>query len=423
MNNKIKKYTRKLRKKLNKKKIQMTDVDIKELKKIKDKAKEITDTRVQYKCTYKLWDIVCVVLIATLCNCNDWEDIVLFAIENRKWLRSFLQLSGGIPTSTTYKNVMSIINAQELQSFCMYAYEELIEKARKQGDIYHFDGKVERGSARKTDKNGNKIKPLNVLNVYSEGAGICIDQEMIEEKTNEITAIPDVIKRLNLKGIVCTWDALNTQKEIVKAVIEGQGEYVGALKGNQGNFYEDVKDYFDEDRIAIIQSGYEGGYSLTREKAHSQIITYEYYQTEKVSWYPEYKNWKKLKSIGMVIKTSENTKGEKIVEKRYYISSLLLNIELFSMAIRRHWSVENKLHWQMDFTFKCDDNQTVNKKALYNLQILKKNALSILKMVKEEYKLSLQKIRFSASLNPEKHIPQIFYIAKKNGWNFDNIKA
>lgn len=157
---------------------------------------------------------------------------------------------------------------------------------------------------------------------------------MIEEKTNEITAIPNVINRLNLNDVVCTCDALNTQKEIVKVVIESKGDYVGSLKGNQGNFYQDVIDYFDENRLLIIQSGYEGGYSLTQENTHSQIITYEYYQTEKVSWYPENKEWEKLKSIGLVEKTVEDKEGNKTVEKRYYISSLLLNIELFSRAIR-----------------------------------------------------------------------------------------
>lgn len=419
----MKKYTRKLKKKLDKKKIKMEEINVMELKKIRNRAKLITDTRIKKKTTYKIWDIVCVVLIATLCNCNDWEEIYLFAEEHRAWLRSFLQLTGGIPTPATYKNVMSIINQKELQEFCMYAYEELIEKARKNGDIYHFDGKVERGSSRKTDKNNNKIKPLNVLNVYSEGAGVCIEQEMIEEKTNEITAIPDVIKRLNLKGIVCTWDALNTQKDTVKAVIESKGDYVGALKGNQGNFYQDVLDYFDEDRLLIIESGYEGGYALTRENSHSQIITYQYYQTEKISWYPEHKNWEKLRSIGLVVKTIEDKNGEKTTERRYYISSLLLNIELFSKAIRSHWSVENKLHWQMDFTFKCDSNTTVEKKALYNLQILKKNALSVLNLVKDEYKKSIQKIRFIAGMNPEKELPKIFYVAKKKGWNFDKMKA
>lgn len=150
--NRMKKYTKKLKRKLDKRKMDMEDFDSIELKKIRNRARAITDTRIKKKSTYKIWDIVCVVLIATLCNCNDWEEIHLFAEEHRLWLRNFLQLTGGIPTPTTYKNIMSIINPKELQEFCMYAYEELIEKARKNGDIYHFDGKVERGSARKTDK-------------------------------------------------------------------------------------------------------------------------------------------------------------------------------------------------------------------------------------------------------------------------------
>lgn len=128
---KIKKYTKKLRKKLEKKKIDVKETDVMELKKLRERAKTITDSRIKNKCTYKLWDIVCVVLVATLCNCDDWEEINIFANENKKWLRSFLQLTGGIPTAETYENVMSIINPQELQEFCMYAYEELIEKARK----------------------------------------------------------------------------------------------------------------------------------------------------------------------------------------------------------------------------------------------------------------------------------------------------
>lgn len=120
----IKKYTKKLRKKLNKKNIDVKETDVMELKKLRNKAKSLTDTRIKKKCTYKLWDIVCVVLIATLCSCDDLEEIYIFANGNRKWLRSFLQLTGGIPTAETYENVMAIINPRELPSFCMYAYEE-----------------------------------------------------------------------------------------------------------------------------------------------------------------------------------------------------------------------------------------------------------------------------------------------------------
>lgn len=198
------------------------------------------------------------------------------------------------------------------------------------------------------------------------------------------------------------------------------GDYVGALKGNQGKFHEDVKDYFDEDRRLIIQSQYEGAYKKEIEKSHSQIITYEYYQTEKIEWYPEYEKWKGLKSIGLVKKTSENKEGKKVIEERYYISSLLLDIYNFSKAIRNHWNVENKLHWQLDFTFKADENTTVNKQALFNLQIIKKFALNILNLVKEEYKTSLKKIRFQISLNAPKELEKIFTMLAKKGEVFNN---
>ena len=182
----------------------------------------------------------------------------------------------------------------------MRKFSNILTKAnKKKKEMCHFDGKVEKGSSRKD----GKIKPLNVLNVFSSKYGICMEQKMIEEKTNEITAIPKIIERLNLKGVICTWDALNTQKENVKAVVEKGGDYCVALKGNQGNFYTDVQDYFDDDKLLIISSGYEGSYFLSRENSHNQIITYEYYQTEKVNWYFEKDKWEKLRSIGMVRKT------------------------------------------------------------------------------------------------------------------------
>ena len=404
--------------------MKIKEIEISKLKELKEKSMMLKDERQKGKVIYKIWDIVVVVILAVLADCNEWEEIADYARDEKDFLKRFLKLTGGIPTAKTYERVISLIDSQELNKI----FVDFIKDIQFMDDIYFkdilsFDGKVDKGSSRKKGYIVEETKPLNVLNVYSDKLQMCIDQEMIEEKTNEITAIPDVIKRLDLTNVICTWDALNTQKDNVKAVISKGGDYCVALKANQGNFYKDVQDYFDEDRLLIIESGYEGAYQLTKEKNHEAVITYEYYQTEKVKWYAEYTDWEKLRSIGLVVKTVEDQKGNKTVEKRYYISSLLLNIELFSRAIRSHWSVENKLHWQMDFTFKSDNNTTVEKKALYNLQIMKKNALSILNMVKEEYKLSMKKIRFKACLNPEIEVPKMFYIAKKKGWNLDKMQA
>lgn len=394
--------------------IEVSKVDKNQLKVLKNKAKTLKDTRIKKKCTYKLWDIVCVVILAVLSNCNDWEEIYYFATTHKEWLKGFLKLTGGIPTPSTYERVIALIDAHELNNLCVEFIFRLVKiPINPQYDFYHFDGKVDKSSGRKTNAKNEVIKNLNVLNVYSDLLSMCIDQEMIEEKTNEITSIPDVIKRLNINGVICTWDALNTQKNTVEAVIKGKGDYVGALKGNQGNFYQDVMDYFNEDRLLLIQSQYEGAYKKEIEKSHSQIIIYEYYQTEKVNWYADIKSWKGLKSIGVVIKTIEDKEGKKTIEKRYYISSLLLDIYNFSKAIRNHWNVENKLHWQLDFTFKADENTTANKRALFNLQIIKKFALNILNAVKEEYQCSLKKIRFQISLNAPKELEKIFELMEK----------
>lgn len=396
--------------------MKIKEIEISKLKELKEKSMMLKDERQKGKVIYKIWDIVVVVILAVLADCNEWEEIADYARDEKDFLKKFLKLTGGIPTAKTYERVISLIDSQELNKI----FVDFIKDIQFMDDIYFkdilsFDGKVDKGSSRKKGYIVEETKPLNVLNVYSDKLQMCIDQEMIEEKTNEITAIPDVIKRLDLTNVICTWDALNTQKDNVKAVISKGGDYCVALKANQGNFYKDVQDYFDEDRLLIIESGYEGAYQLTREKNHEAVITYEYYQTEKVNWYPDIKLWEGLKSIGLVKKTIDKSDGTRVEEKRYYISSLLLDISVFSNAIRKHWNVENKLHWQMDFTFKSDDNTTMNKKALFNLQIIKKFCLTILNEVKKEKNKSLKRIRKDISRNVEKETIEIFKLLR----NFD----
>lgn len=396
--------------------MEIKEIEISKLKELKEKSMMLKDERQKGKVIYKIWDIVLVVILAVLADCNEWEEIADYARDEKDFLKKFLKLTGGIPTAKTYERVISLIDSQELNKI----FVDFIKDIQFMDDIYFkdilsFDGKVDKGSSRKKGYIVEETKPLNVLNVYSDKLQMCIDQEMIEEKTNEITAIPDVIKRLNLTNVICTWDALNTQKDNVKAVISKGGDYCVALKANQGNFYKDVQDYFDEDRLLIIESGYEGAYQLTKEKNHETVITYEYYQTEKVNWYPDIKLWEGLKSIGLVKKTIDKSDGTRFEEKRYYISSLLLDISVFSNAIRKHWNVENKLHWQMDFTFKSDDNTTMNKKALFNLQIIKKFCLTILNEVKKEKNKSLKRIRKDISRNVEKETIEIFKLLR----NFD----
>ena len=381
------------------------DVDKAAMKRLKDNLKKIKDTRIKGKTKFKIWDIIICGILAVLFGAQDWEDIRDFVDNHYDWLREFLLLTGGIPCVKTYERVFSIINPRELENILNDFIMSFNIKSNLREDIINLDGRVSKGSARQETEYQDKIKPLNVLNAYSNKYGICLASEMIEEKSNEIPTIPEILKRFNVKGNIITWDALNTQTENVKAVVKLKGDYVVPIKGNQGSFYNDLKDYFDEKKLETIKAGNtKSTYIDYYEKRGSQTIHYEYYQTEDVNWYFDKKKWEKLNSIGLVKKTIDNGKEVK-KEKRYYISSLYCNIDLFSKAIRNHWSVENKLHWHLDFTFKQDKNTTTNKIALMNLEIINKFCLAILNRVKVYYNnKSLRRIRKIISYNFEKSL-------------------
>lgn len=381
------------------------------LKELKESLKNLSDSRQKWKTSYKIWDIAMYVILASFSNVYDWEDIHDFIENHYDWLRNFLLMTGGIPSTDTIKNVFSIISNKELENILVAFYKSCIHSTNKQ-ELVNIDGRVDCGSARKETDNSEKIKPLNVLNAYSNKYGICIASEMIEDKTNEIPTIPTILERFNLKDVIITWDALNTQTKNVKKVIELGGDYVVPVKENQGNLYKDLELYFKDLKLEQIAVGNsDSAYIKQIEKSHSSLIIYEYYQTSDVSWYFDVDKWERMASIGLVKKTIEKN-GKQVIEKRYYISSINVNINNFANAIRNHWSVENKLHWHLDFTFKEDKNTTVNKQALFNLQIVNKFVLAILNKVKPSYNKSLRRIRNTFSMNYEKEfINLICYLA------------
>ncbi len=395
---------------LNKYEVSLDELNYDALKQFKEKIKNLSDTRQKGKVKYKIWDIIVVSFLAVLGNCNDWEEIREFAIAKKSWLKNFLMLTGGIPSAITYKRVFPIIKPEELENICILFAQDVLKIFSSERDIMNIDGKTDNGSKRNENDVREKVKALNVLNVYSNNLGLCVAREKIKDKTNEITTIPKVLERINVKGNIITWDALNTQKSNIEKVIKLKGDYVVPIKLNQENFYNDLVLYFNDKQLEIIKAeGTGNSYIKKIEKSHSSIITYEYFQTEDISWYYDLKNWKGIKSFGLVKKTIE-TNGNKTIETRYYISSLYMDIDTFSKAIKQHWSVENKLHWHLDFTFKQDDNSTMDKNALLNLQILKKLSLAFLNDVKKIYNRSLRLIRFKLSLSYETEILRFFNI-------------
>ena len=399
-----------VRRMLKKYEVSLDKLNYDAIKEFKEKMKDLSDTRQKGKRKYKIWDIVVVVFLAVLGNCNSWEEIKIFAESKKTWLKSFLKLSGGIPSAITYKRVFSIIKPEELENICVLFAQDVLKIFASKRDIMNIDGKTDNGSNRNETEVREKVKALNVLNVYSNNLGICVASQMIEDKTNEIPTIPLILDKINVKGNIITWDALNTQKTNIETVIKLKGDYVVPIKQNQGTFYDDLILYFDEKTLEYIKAGNSiSSYKKQIEKNGSNVIVYEYFQTEDISWFKDLKKWKGLKSFGLVKKTII-TKGKSNVENRFYISSLYNDIDTFSNAIRLHWSVENKLHWHIDFTFKQDDNSTMDKNALFNLQILKKLSLAFLNDVKRVYNTSLKNIRFRLSLDYETEILRFFNI-------------
>lgn len=401
------------------------DIDTAILKELKEKLKKLKDTRSKNMIIFKLWDVIICVILASFANCNDWEEIHMFVVDNYNWLKSFLQMTGGIPKASSYERIMSLVDEKELNLILYDFFKTLTKKLNPEIVLNNFDGRVNNGSKRnKTILNENK-KPLNCLNCYSNEYGYCIETIPIDDKTNEIPTIEALIKGMDLHGVIATWDALNTQTKNVEAVINAGGDYIIPIKGNQGTFYDDLKLYFDEKRCEeIIAGNLESSYYTESEKSHSSYIKYEYFQTSDIKWYSKLLDWKGIHSFGLVKKTitkkvlvenkRKNAKKKKVekllttFEYRYYISSKQVNIKEFSIATRQHWNVENKIHWHLDFTFRQDNNTTTNKKALLNLEIIHKFVLAVLSRVKTRYNLSLNKIRKHLSNNFEEFLPELF---------------
>ena len=360
----------------------------------------IEDNRQQTKVRHKLKDIIVIVLFATLANVDDWVEMEYFAHYHEEYLKKYIELKNGIPSHDTLCRVFGLLSSEVLQQLYQ-KWQELLNK--NEGETLRklicVDGKTMRSNKRKGGK------PNHIITAWSREDGFSLGQKVVNTKSNEITAIPELLEKIRIKGHVVTIDAMGTQTAIAEKIRSKRGDYVLSLKENQKNLYEDVRLFLNEEseKKKLRENG---KYKKRVEKAHGQIEIREYYQTEEIRWLAQKKEWKGLKSIGMEEKTIQKD-GIERKEYRYYISSLKEDVELFSRAVRGHWSVES-MRWHLDVTFKEDANTTLDKQAAENLNIIRKWCLSILKMV-EIFRpnLSMKKKRFVISMNPAEFIEQV----------------
>ena len=318
----------------------------------------LEDGRQQSKVRHNLKDILVIVLFATLANADDWVEIAMFADYYQDYFRKYIALENGIPSHDTIGRVMGMISPEIIHQLYV-KWQKCLD--RNDGELLKkiicIDGKTMCGNRR------NEEKPAHIVTAWSKEDGFSLGQKAVSEKSNEITAIPELLDKIQIKGQVVTIDAMGTQTAIAEKVKSKRADYVLGLKKNQGTLYENVREYFlDSEFLKRFQE--KGSYKKTTEKAHGQLEIREYYQTEDIKWLEQKGAWKGLKSIIMERKTIKKGNKER-VEYRYFISSLKEDIELTSRAGRGHWCIES-MHWHLDVTFR--DGVIEDVKALDNVE-------------------------------------------------------
>lgn len=355
-----------------------------------EEVKTMKDTRQQWKIKHKLSDIVIIVMLSILTGHNDFEEMVIFAEARIDILRKYIELKNGIPHKDTIKRVIAILDPSVLNLIFYKWLAEIVTVKRKKtieeiDRIIAFDGKTICGS------NDIHNRALHILTAFDTDNELVLGQLPVDVKTNEITVMPELIDLLELKDTVITADALNCQKDIVEKIVNKKGNYVLAVKGNKGELYEAIVDYFDDKTLETIKAREECYYSNI-EKKHSQIEKREYFLINKINYLKENQGqeYERLNSIGLCKKTITNINtGEIVIEKRYYIMSIF-DVELFSRTVRKEWMIENNLHWHLDYTLKEDVSTIIDKKVAFNLNVIRKAVLTMLKNVEFKKKFSLK---------------------------------
>lgn len=367
----------------------------------------LDDTRHQGYTLHSLEEILLIAIFALLSNCNTYKEIELFIKVHYNWLKRKLKLDIGIPSISTIRRVISIINPKELEILCNEVFFKYINNKENIysdndliiTDIYSLDGKTVNGSEVNT-ANGT-IKKINAMSAYSIKYNKTLATEFIDSKTNEIPTCPKLLARLDIKDAIITFDALNTQEKTISYIHKNKAHYVVPVKDNHKDFSEELSSYFHDLKLLKNCDKY-----ITNEKAHNNIERREYYFTNDIGWLTNKTKWAGLKSIGYIKKYV----NDKLVEERYFISDIDSKyIEQLSKVIRSEWQIENNLHWYLDTVFKEDSNKSYIENSQKSLNIIRKFCLAIIKQIKDEYNLSVNSVRQILGMNFENEIEKIFH--------------
>lgn len=320
------------------------------------------------------FDIIAIAILGTICGADGWVEIEQFGYQKLNWLSQYLLLPNGIPSHDTFGRVFSQINPEEFQA-CFRKWVKALKKVT-QGQVIGIDGQQMRGSH---DKNKGK-RAIYMVSAWAEQNHLVLGQCKVAEKSNEITAIPELLRLLEIKGCIVTIDAIGTQTKIAKQILKAEADYLLAVKRNQGKLYQDLEMLFSYDQQHGFQ---EASYDYAKEvkKGHGRIDIRECWVTAD----PEYlasvrsaQKWTGLQSLVMIVRR-RIINGDETLKTRFYISSLDANAKRILKATRQHWSIENALHWVLDVAFNEDHSRVRKDHAPANLAVLRHMALNLLK--------------------------------------------
>src|SRR3990167_9429669 len=349
---------------------------------------KLKDPRIDRKKLYPLVEILFVVLCGSICGAESWRDFVLFGKAKIDFLKQYYSFSNGIPCKDTLARLFSSFDPGEFKA-CFIEWVQSLQTILNQ--VIAIDGKTLCNSFDlKTDKSA-----IHMVSAFATEARLILAQQKVDAKSNEITAIPKLLDLLDLKGQIITIDAMGTQKAIAKQIIEKEGDYILALKGNQGTLNNNVRLFLETElnkqSSTIIEDIHEEA-----DKGHGRIEMRKCFVSSQLDWLPQKDQWVGLKTVAMIEETQE-INGKISTERRFFISSLPSDAERIASAVRAHWLIENGLHWTLDVVFNEDNSRVRKDNAGENMALIRHITINMLNTAKKQIKnIGLKALRKKA---------------------------
>lgn len=377
-------------------------VDAEDILEISAHFGKLEDPRCHINRKHLLGDLMVICVCGVLSGCDGPIAIGNWARAKAAWLTQHLPLPHGIPAHDTIGRLLMALKPAAFQA-CFANWVAAIVEAKEQqvGEAVQPPGLVAAAIPRHIAIDGKTLRrshdrrkglgPLHLVSAWAVDCGVSLGQLATEDKSNEITAIPQLLEQVALKGSIVTIDAMGCQTEIATTIVDGGGDYCLALKGNQGNLHAAVVE-----RIEVLMGDDFAGCEVQilecqEKKKHGRLDRYTYYQLAAPQDLPGRAAWKKLRTIGVAIRVSQRGDDQETADVRFYINSLPLDVKLFAKSVRGHWSIENSLHWCLDVTFREDESRVRERNLTNNMAWLKRFAISLLKQVSDKLSVAMRR--------------------------------